>query len=90
MVNSNHFRSMEKPQRQPIKNKFDWAQMLNLEKKRHFKINLRNMFKELKKSGLAGVAQWIELWPLNQKVTGSIPSVGHMPGLQARSPVGGT
>ena len=43
------------------------------------------MFKELKKSGLAGVAQWIELWPLNQKVTGSIPSVGHMPGLQAKS-----
>ena len=25
---------------------------------------------------LAGVAQWIERWPANQKVTGSIPSWG--------------
>ena len=25
---------------------------------------------------LAGVAQWIECWPLSQKVTGSIPSQG--------------
>ena len=25
---------------------------------------------------LAGVAQWIEHWPTNQKVTGSIPSQG--------------
>ena len=23
---------------------------------------------------LAGVAQWIECWPVNQRVTGSIPS----------------
>ena len=41
------------------------------------------------KFALAGVAQWIECQPVNQKVTGSIPSLGHMPGLQARSPVGG-
>ena len=38
---------------------------------------------------LAGVAQWIERWPGNQRVTGSIPSLGHMPGLWARSPVWG-
>ena len=25
---------------------------------------------------LAGVAQWIEHWPVNQRVTGSIPSQG--------------
>ena len=25
-------------------------------------------------SALAGVAQWIECWPVNQRVTGSIPS----------------
>ena len=31
---------------------------------------------------LAAVAQWIESWPGNQRVTGSIPSLGHMPGLQ--------
>ena len=38
---------------------------------------------------LAGVAQWIEHWPANQRATGSIPSLGHMPGLRARSPVRG-
>ena len=38
---------------------------------------------------LAGMAQWIEHWPVNEKVTSSIPSLGHMPGLWARSPVGG-
>ena len=38
---------------------------------------------------LAGVAQWIECQPVNQRVTGSIPNLGHMPGLQARSTVGG-
>ena len=38
---------------------------------------------------LAGVAQWTECQPANQRVAGSIPSQGHMPGLQARSPVGG-
>ena len=37
---------------------------------------------------LAGVAQWIEYWPANQRVTGLIPSPGHTPGLQASSPVG--
>ena len=38
---------------------------------------------------LAGVAQWIEQWTAKQKVAGSIPSQQHMPGLWARSPVGG-
>ena len=38
---------------------------------------------------LAGVAQWIECQPANQKVTGLIPSLGPMPGLWARSLVGG-
>ena len=32
---------------------------------------LRNF--NLSKINLAGVAQWIEHWPANQKVTGSIP-----------------
>ena len=39
---------------------------------------------------LAGVAQWIEYQPVNQRVAGSIPSLGNMPGLWARSGVGGT
>ena len=38
---------------------------------------------------LAGVARWIECQPANQRVIGSIPSLGHMPGLRARSPLGG-
>ena len=38
---------------------------------------------------LTGVAQWVEHQPVNQRITGSIPSLGHMPGLQVRSPVGG-
>ena len=32
-------------------------------------------------TALAGVAQWIECQPANQRVAGSIPSLGHMPGL---------
>ena len=38
---------------------------------------------------LAGVAQWIECLSANQKVASSIPSLRHMPGLRARSPVWG-
>ena len=34
---------------------------------------------------LAGVAQWIECWPVNPRVASSIPSLGHMPRSQARS-----
>ena len=40
-------------------------------------------------SALAVVTQWIERWPGNQRVVSSIPSLGHMPGLSAMSPVGG-
>ena len=32
--------------------------------------------KKLDFAALAGVAQWIERWPVNQRVTGSIPSQG--------------
>ena len=39
-------------------------------------------------AALAEVAQWTERWPENQRVAGSIPSLGHMPGLQAMSSVG--
>ena len=45
--------------------------------------------KNLTYSALADVAQWIESWPVNQRVASLIPSLGHMHGLQARSPVGG-
>ena len=38
---------------------------------------------------VAGVAQWIECPPANQQETSSSPSLGHMLGLWARSPVGG-
>ena len=42
-------------------------------------------------STLAGVAQWIEWRPANQRISSSIPNSqsGHMPMLWARSPVGG-
>ena len=40
-------------------------------------------------TALSGIAQWIERRPPRQGVAGSIPSLGHMPGLWARSPVGG-
>ena len=40
-------------------------------------------------SALAGVTQWIECQPVNQRVSGLIPSPGHVPGLWVRSPVGG-
>ena len=38
---------------------------------------------------LADVAQWIECRPVNQRVAGLIPNLGHMPELWIRSPVGG-
>ena len=31
---------------------------------------------EIKNKVLAGMAQWIEHWPTNQKITGSSPSQG--------------
>ena len=49
-----------------------------------------SLFSLIKKEeiALAGVAQWIEHGPVNQRVAGLIPSLGHIPGLQARLPVG--
>ena len=40
------------------------------------------------KIGLAGVAQWTECWPATKGSLARFQS-GHMPGLQARSTVGG-
>ena len=31
---------------------------------------------KIKPEALAGVVQWMECWPVNQKVTGLIPSQG--------------
>ena len=31
---------------------------------------------EILRAALAGIAEWIECWPLNRRVTGSIPSQG--------------
>ena len=45
--------------------------------------NIRNI-------ALAGIAQWIELGPVNQRVPSSIPHLGHMPGLYMRTPMVGT
>ena len=36
----------------------------------------RNWWDRKCSRALAGVAQWIECWPVNQRVTGSIPSLG--------------
>ena len=39
------------------------------------KIKKNNLSKKVK-IALAGVARWIECWPVNQRVTGLIPSQG--------------
>ena len=44
---------------------------------------------ETEGTAVAGVARWIECQPANQRVASSITQSGHMPGLQARSLVGG-
>ena len=46
-------------------------------------------FQKVRDLAVAGVAQWIECQPANQRVADSIPSLGHMPGFWAKSPVGG-
>ena len=48
--------------------------------KSHFKIEL---------SAPADVAQWIEHWPVNQRVTGSIPNQGTCPGYRPGPQQGG-
>ena len=40
---------------------------------------------KVEKWALVCVAQWIEYRPVGQGVAGSIPGLGHMPGLWARS-----
>ena len=49
-----------------------------------------SLFLKINRIALAGVAQWIERRPANQRVTGSIPSQCTLPGLRVRSPFGGT
>lgn len=39
---------------------------------------------------LGCVPQWIERQPENQRIAGSILSLGHLRGLWATSPIGGT
>ena len=43
---------------------------------------------KMKATILAGVAQWIEHRPVNQRATALIPSLEHMLGLPPRSPIG--
>ena len=45
-----------------------------------------NMLKKSYDPALAGVSQWIEHWPVNQRIAGLIPGQG-FPGLWARSPL---
>ena len=55
-----------------------WSVLLKSAKLLHGFWALINIFKVFKRKyvALAGVAQWIEHWPRNQKVTGSIPCQG--------------
>ena len=39
-------------------------------------MKIEGTIKNIQIMALAGVAQWIECWPVNQMVTGSIPSQG--------------
>ena len=50
--------------------------------------SIKKIQSKMKDSALAGVAQWIERRPANQRVAGSIPILGYMPELQARTPIG--
>ena len=53
-----------------------------------FMIHLKTSDSLKHKCALAGVAQWIERRPVNQRGHQSDSQSGHMPGLQARHPVG--
>ena len=48
----------------------------------YHEISLFYFFQPFKiiKAALAGVAQWIEHWPVNQRVAGSMPSQGTLLG----------
>ena len=52
---------------------------------RHFSYTILTLHRK-GMSALAGVTQWTERRPANQRDAVSIPGLGHMPGLQARSP----
>ena len=54
-----------------------------------FQNNVYSLFFKKQCVALAGVAQWIERWPVNLKVTGSIPSQGPGLGCGRGSPFGG-
>ena len=43
----------------------------------HLWLRPKEPFKNIVNTALAGVAQWIEHWPANCKVTGSFPSQGN-------------
>ena len=60
-----------------------------LDPRRHTPRHIIITLPKIKDKALPGVAQWIEHVPVNRRVTSSIPSLGHMLGLWARSPVGG-
>ena len=48
-----------------------WSQIYQL-----FHLWIMLFISYLRNTALAGVAQWIECWPMNQRVTSSIPSQG--------------
>ena len=53
---------------------------------------INDLIYKISESALAGVAQWMEHWPANHRVVGSIPSQGayFWVAIQVRSPVEGT
>ena len=68
-----------------------WSEEVLIEKaikKMEALLVLQIHLKKVQSPALAGVAQWIECWPVKQRVASLIPSLGHKPGLWARSPLG--
>ena len=51
-------------------------------------ICIERLYTKMLTIALAGVAPWIECWPASQKGHSFDSQSGHIPGLQARSPVG--
>ena len=69
---------MTEQQGEPI----GWSLSRRLSAKKDFLLEeIRILLSIILNAALAGVAQWIEYPPANQRVTGSIPSLGHVPGL---------
>ena len=70
--------------------KFTWKEATSVVWSQFISSNNTEPLRAIPFFALVGVVMWTEHWPVNQKVTGSIPSrSGHMPGLWARSLVGG-